>query len=197
MQPEKLYLKIFASILLMTLVAAFVIHRANHSRAATEIYGEAPEFNFTDQDGLPSGRNDLTGKISVVDFIFTSCPGICPVMSAKMSMLYKLFEKAPMVQFVSISVDPATDTQPVMKKYLDSHGVTDRRWVFLRAPIEEVIQLSEKGFMLAADNLPTMHSAKFVLVDHNGGIRGYYESKNDESIKTLIEHIRQLGKRLL
>jgi protein SCO1/2 len=152
--------------------------------------GQLPDFNFVESTGRPFGLNELKGKINVVDFIFTSCPMICPVMSGKMAQLYRDFADKPQVRFVSITVDPETDTLPVLQAYAKSHGVTDNRWVFLRGPIEDIVSLSEKGFMLAADRLPGGHSTRFILVDDQGGIRGYYDSYDDLSLAKLREDIQ-------
>ena len=94
------------------------------------------------------------------------------------------------MQFVSISVDPDTDSLPVLRAYARDLGVTDNRWVFLRGPIDEVVRVSEKGFMLAMGALPAGHSSKFALVDAKGQIRGYYSSDDDESQLLLQHHIR-------
>ena len=82
-----------------------------------------------------------------------------------------------------------------MKNYLDEFGVKDKRWIFLNGGlIENVIELSEKGFMLAVDNLPHGHTIKFILVDPAGAIKGYYDSDNEASIMILKDHIKLLVK---
>ena len=196
MRPRNIIIAACAVVILFALAAMFVIKKAEHSRASIEVYGHVPQFEFTERSGAEFGLENLKGSLNVVDFIFTKCPGACPVMSGEMVKLYKLYEGSDKVRFVSISVDPDTDTLPVLTEYAESYGVTDDRWVFLRGQIEEVINLSEKGFMLAASNLPQGHSTKFVLVDHEGKIRGYYDSYDDDSIKVLKEHLRALAKQV-
>ncbi len=193
--PEK-YKKIFmtAAIIfaLMTATAAWVINSAESSREELTTYGTVPQFEFTERSGDTFGSLDMQGNICVVDFIFTSCKMACPIMSSKMSVLYRLFQDYPDVKFVSVSVDPDTDTLPVLNEYAKGYGVTDNRWVFLRAPIEDVINLSEQGFMLAAENLPMGHSVKFALVDKTGNIRGFYSTDNDVSMNILKDNIKTL-----
>ncbi|RMH73825.1 MAG: SCO family protein [Gemmatimonadetes bacterium] len=175
----------------------FIFAYVQSQQTSLDVYGEVPAFEFIDQNSEPFGRDDLTGKISVVDFIFTNCPGVCPTMSARMAELYEAYADQPLVQFVSISVDPARDSLHVLQEYAKEHGVTDNRWRFLREEnVQKVIDLSEKGFFLPAENLPMGHSSKFVLVDAAGLIRGYYNSFDTDRLRQLRADIHALLKRL-
>lgn len=157
------------------------------------VLGHVPNFEFVESGGKPFGLEDMKGTINVVDFIFTNCPGACPVMSSKMVRLYQHYKGNDQIRFVSISVDPERDTLETLTQYAADQGVTDDRWVFLRAPIEQVVELSVKGMMLAADNLPMGHSTKFVLIDADGKIRGYYDGLSDASMEELKVSIRELA----
>jgi len=179
---------------LFIFLATIIIRHANESRANIPVQGEVPDFDFTTQHGESFTKAEFLGKISIVDFVFTRCQGACPVMNKSMRPLYKLYDGEDQIQFVSISVDPDYDTQQVLYEYAIRQGVTDRRWLFLRGPIEEVVRVSEKGFLLPADQLPMGHSTKFVLVDQKGQIRGYYDSYSETSMKNLRMHIRELYK---
>jgi protein SCO1/2 len=174
---------------------ALVIDRANKSRSEIPVLWAVPEFEFVDSGGQPFGLEDMKGKINVVDFFFTNCPNICPVMSARMSELYRLYSESPMVQFVSISVDPGRDTLEALRQYASAWGVDDSRWVFLRGPIEEVVELSEEGFKLPAGDLPMGHSNRFVLVDPDGMIRSYHDSFDDAALEALKANIKELARR--
>ncbi|MGD9900108.1 MAG: SCO family protein [Calditrichaceae bacterium] len=193
------YLKIViigSSVALILLVMAFfVISKADQSRGDLQKLYQLPDFTFTERDGEPFGLADMTGKVSIVDFIFTNCPGPCPMMSSKMAELYETYAGSGKVQFVSISVDPARDTLDALREYALGYGVSDNRWVFLRAPIDSVIKLYESGFKLGG-LLPAEHSTKFILVDEEGVIRGYYSSDDDISLNIMKTHIRELVLRL-
>ncbi len=182
------------AMLFLGLVGLLVIRRAETSQHALPVLGEVPEFNSIKQDGSPFGLSELKGHLSVVDFIFTTCPGVCPVMGANMVGLYRQFEGVEALQFVSISVDPARDSLSVLREYAEGFGVNDDRWVFLWMPVEDVVRLSEDGFALAADDLPMGHSSRFVLVDREGKIRGYYDGTDEDSVKKLAEDIVRLSK---
>jgi protein SCO1/2 len=165
--------------LILVVVGVFVLDQAQKSSVNLPVLGQIPSFQFTDNYGRPFGDRQMQGKVCVVDFIFTRCVGVCPVMAESMSELYRAFRGVNDVQFVSISVDPAFDTPEVLDQYGRRQGVTDDRWVFLNGPIEEVVRVCESGFLLPAEDLPMGHSAKFVLVDRRGRIRGYFDSDED------------------
>lgn len=180
--------------LVLAVFAVIILRQADQSKSELPVYGEVPEFTFVNQDGEAFGSADLFGKVSVVDFIFTRCKSACPIMAREMGQLYNNFEQTDDLQFVSISVDPDHDTLAVLKSYALANGVTDARWQFLHAPQEEVVQLSEGGFMLAADNLPMGHSTKFALVDRSGRIRGYFNALEDKPMAVIQGQIVTLLK---
>ena len=182
---------LLAVLITLVAVALTVIQKGQDSQSALPVLYELPDFTFTERQGVIFSRDDFKGKISIVDFIFTNCPGPCPFMSSKMADLYQIYSNTDKVQFVSISVDPNRDSLNVLKEYAERFGVTDNRWVFLRAPMLEVIDLYENGFKLGGI-LPVDHSTKFILVDQNATIRGYYDCYDEISMKILKTHIREL-----
>lgn len=150
-----------------------------------------PEFSFVNQDGKSIGRKDMEGKITIVDFFFTSCPSICPVMSTEMERVQDMFRDEPNVQIMSISIDPEYDTPEILKEYADEHGANSSKWHFLSGPKQETYQLARCGFVLptidgqgVADDF--IHSDKFILIDEQGRIRGYYSGTNREDVDLLM-----------
>ncbi len=178
-------------LLILFSTALWVIQKAGQARGRLPLLYELPSFEFTTADSQKFGLNQLSGKISLFDFIYTSCPGPCPRMSATMAVLYEQFSDAAQVQFVSVSVDPGRDSLSVLRRYRRQYGVIDQRWFFLQAPIEAVIRLYEEGFHLGGF-LPVEHSTKFILVDDRGRIRGYYDSTDAMSMNILRTHIVEL-----
>ncbi|MBI4547539.1 MAG: SCO family protein [Ignavibacteriae bacterium] len=161
--------------------------------------GVVPEFSFITQDGLSFSRNDLLGKITIVDFIFTSCAGICPMMSTKMAKLQQEVLGFPLIQFLSISVDPETDTPEVLSTYARGYGAIKGKWTFLTGNKNEIYTLTREGFHLGLDiegEDAIIHSQKFVLVDDQGMIRGYFDSEIDNDIKKLVREARILVKEI-
>tara|TARA_B100001250_G_C19760190_1_gene772056 strand:- start:1006 stop:1578 length:573 start_codon:yes stop_codon:yes gene_type:complete len=178
-------------ILFLALGANWVIEKAKSSYSLSTIKA-VPQFSFFNQDGELVTENNLKGKISIIDFMFTNCPGPCPIMSNNMSELYKDYKKVNQVQFISITVDPDNDNILKLKKYANSYNVTDQRWQFLTSDINKIRDLKQNGFMLYAGELPQAHAIKFILVDQDGYIRKYYDGTDKASMAVLRKDINLL-----
>ncbi|WP_194777094.1 SCO family protein [Pararhodonellum marinum] len=150
-----------------------------------------PEFTFVSQDSSRIGREDMEGKITIVDFFFTSCPSICPIMSNEMNRVQDAFREREEVQIFSISIDPEYDSPEVLAAYADRHEAKKGKWFFLNGPKDEVYDLARCGFILPTldgKGIPEdfVHSDKFALIDEKGRIRGYYSGTNREDVDLLI-----------
>ena len=184
---------IMGAVILLGAGASWVIQKANSSYDIP-ILKPVPEFSFINQDGDPFTEKDLNDKITVLDFIFTSCAGPCPIMTHNMTGLYRSFSQVEEVQFVSITVDPDVDTQDILKQYAKINGVNDDRWQFITSNIEAIKDLKKNGFMLYAEELPRGHAIKFVLIDQNGQIRKYFDGTEEASMAVLMKDITNLVK---
>jgi cytochrome oxidase Cu insertion factor (SCO1/SenC/PrrC family) len=153
-------------------------------------YGPVPNFQLTNQNNQPFGSTQLAGKIWIADFIFTSCPGPCPMVSSRMSELQRPLEKTD-VHLVSFSVDPGKDTPEVLRGYADKLKAQPARWDFLTGSKSTIYDLSKNGFKLAVSDgseeagVP-VHSTRIVLVDRHGEIRGYYEATAADAVTKLL-----------
>jgi cytochrome oxidase Cu insertion factor (SCO1/SenC/PrrC family) len=153
-------------------------------------YGTVPNFQLTNQNNQPFGSTQLAGKIWIADFIFTSCPGPCPMVSSRMSELQRPLEKTD-VHLVSFSVDPEKDTPEVLRGYADKLKAQPARWDFLTGSKATIYDLSKNGFKLAVSDgngeasVP-VHSTRMVLVDRHGEIRGYYEATTADAVTKLL-----------
>jgi cytochrome oxidase Cu insertion factor (SCO1/SenC/PrrC family) len=153
-------------------------------------YGTVPNFQLTNQNNQPFGSTQLAGKIWIADFIFTSCPGPCPMVSSRMSELQRPLEKTD-VHLVSFSVDPEKDTPDVLRGYADKLKAQPARWDFLTGSKSTIYDLSKNGFKLAVSDggeeagVP-VHSTRIVLVDRHGEIRGYYEATAADAVTKLL-----------
>ncbi|MGB0838324.1 MAG: SCO family protein [Flavobacteriaceae bacterium] len=139
-------------------------------------FEKVPDFSFTNQDGEIITQKDFEGKVYVLEFFFTSCPTICPVMNTNMLKLQDAYYGNPDFGIVSISINPSIDTPEVLKAYMKEKGVTMKNWEFLTGPQQEVLNFSNTGFRLYAginDQEPGgfEHSGLFALVDKDGYIR--------------------------
>lgn len=150
-----------------------------------------PEFLLTSQDNELRGRQEMEGKITVVDFFFTSCPSICPIMSTEMERVNDAFRNESDVQIYSISIDPVYDTPEVLKEYAERHNATQGKWFFLTGNKDDIYNLARCGFILPTidgNGEPDdfVHSDKFILVDELGRIRGYYSGTSRDEVDRLI-----------
>ena len=186
----------FPIILFLAAVAALVINWAEASRSRIEVIGDVPAFQLIERGGESVTRTDLQGRLHVVSFIFTRCPGVCPRMMQNLLPLYELYDGSDKVRFLSISVDPDYDTLEALQAYAERYGIDDNRWLFTRAPIEKVKSLMEEGFMLDASDLPGGHPTHFILVDDKARIRGYFPHDQEGAIYLLKQNIRELGRDL-
>ena len=159
-------------------------------------YNRIPDFELVNQDAQPFGSKQLAGKIWIADFIFTTCPGPCPIISTRMSELQKPLAKTD-VHFVSFSVDPETDTPPVLRAYADKLRKEPFRWDFLTGSKDAIGSISRDGFKLALvegeqPGSGPVHSTRFVLVDRRGTIRGYYDALAADGVTKLLADANHL-----
>src|SRR5947207_6337744 len=153
-------------------------------------YGTVPSFQLVNQNEQPFGSAQLAGKIWIADFIYTTCPGPCPMISSRMSELQKPLEKTD-VHLVSFSVDPDKDTPQVLRSYAEKWQAEPGRWDFLTGPKSAIYNLSHDGFKLAvsdgsdAQGIP-VHSTRMVLVDRHDQIRGYYDATEADAVTKLV-----------
>lgn len=155
-----------------------------------------PNAGLVDEEGRAVQLDAMKGKVTVYNFIFTSCTGVCPIMTNNMRELTPLVGKDAPVRFVSISVDPARDTPAVLAQYAKKHR-NDPRWTFLTGDRDTIVDLSVKGFKLAAgDPLPggeaLLHSSKFAVADRTGTIRGYYDATDGTVPEQVARVVAQL-----
>ena len=146
-----------------------------HSGRQLPRYDHVPPFTMTDSEGRPFTRSSLTGKVWVADFIYTTCPAACPMMSARMKRVHQATANMPDVRIVSISVDPK-DTPAALKAFGSRYGGATPDWIFLTGSPETVHQIAFNTFHTGDVLGKLEHSTKFALVDKQGVIRGYYSS---------------------
>lgn len=142
-------------------------------------YGSVPHFKMTKAQGQSFDSSVLHGTVWIADFIYTNCPGPCPMMTSRMHRLQERFKGDADVRFVSVSVDPANDTPAVLEAFAQRFGGPAPDWYFLTGSPRTVHLLAHDVFKVG-DIIQNMdHSTKFMLVDKNGNLRGYYSSDDD------------------
>ncbi len=173
-------------------------------REPPDAYGRVPDFSLIDRSGRPITRFTLLGKIWVVNFFYTRCPDTCPLQSATMARLQRQLSAERDVRFVSITVDPEHDTPGILAAYATRYRADPDRWLFLTGSRAAVTHLAVDGFHLGVERAPDraalgthrlarlLHSSRFVLVDRQLRIRGYFESTDAEGLARLRDHLKFL-----
>ena len=158
------------------------------------VYWQIPPFQLTAQSGQPFDSKSLEGSIWVADFIYTTCPGPCPRMSAQMCGVQTAIESMPDVKLVSFSVDPKNDTPAVLAAYATRYRAEPGRWFFLTGEQAALETLCRNGFKLGDVDGSLVHSTRFVLLDRHSRVRGFYSTPEDGALPKLLHDIRQLAK---
>ncbi|MCF8713219.1 SCO family protein [Joostella atrarenae] len=171
--------------------------------------GEVPSFEFVDQNGATITNKDYEGKVYVVEFFFTTCPSICPVMTENMVKLQNRFKRNDDFAIASFTINPDHDTPEVLKEYADKYEITNPNWHLMTGDLDQVYKLSNTGFNLYAGKNANVnggfeHSGLFALIDRDGYIRSrpddfgnpivYYDGTTDEGVKMIEQDIAILLK---
>jgi len=144
---------------------------------------KAPQFSVVNYDGTVLTSARLQGTPWVASFMFATCEGVCPIMNHHLAQMQRDYGDA--VRFVSFSVDPETDSLPVLAAYARQYGARPGVWFITRTQLDSVRALSRDGFLLSDPITPDLHSSRFVLVDEQGMIRGYFNSLDSSDVALL------------
>jgi protein SCO1 len=169
------------------------------------IWHKVKNITLTNQLGNEVSLDDIQGKIIVLDFFFTRCPSICPTLTKNMKALQdglrlkdvrKNIDTA-FVHFLSLSVDPDRDSVPVLKKYADRHGINHDIWWMLTGPKKTIYDFALNEIKLPVQDGESVdsnfiHTERFVLLDRDHIIRGYYSGLDSVSLSNLAEDITML-----
>lgn len=192
-----------AVVVAAVMAAGLLSLRGGGASAGPPVLGQVPDFRLLERSGEPLTRGDLAGTPWVADFVFTQCSGVCPALSTRMAELRRtLRERGLAARLVSFSVDPVRDTPDVLRAYAQRFGADDRSWLFVTGERDALHRLIGEGFRLSvAERAPEQaadggelitHSDRFVLVDADGRIRGYYHGTDDEALPALLRDLQAL-----
>ena len=176
-------------------------------------FNKVPNFEFIDQNGITISNKDYLGKVFVVEFFFTTCPTICPLMNKQMLTIQDEFKGNDNFGIASISITPGIDTPQVMKEYATEQKITHKNWHLLSGQSEEIVyELSNTGFKLYTgkgdeSHSGFEHSGLFALVDKEGNIRSrkdkfgnpimYYRALKEQTFADQITELKEDIKILL
>ncbi len=159
------------------------------------------QFSFINQEGQTITEQNLKDKIYVVEYFFTTCEGICPKMNDNMVAVYQTFRNDNDFMILSHTVDPEVDTVAQLKRYAQKYDADPTRWMFLTGNKDSLYKMAVDDYLIPiADSTvekinPTfIHTQKFVLIDKEKKVRGFYDGTDAASVKKLIQDINELKK---
>ncbi|MFN4363336.1 SCO family protein [Chryseobacterium hispalense] len=142
---------------------------------------KVPDFTLTDQNNITVTNKDMLGKVYLVEFFFSKCPTICPVMNTNMRAIEEEINN-PGFGIISISIDPENDTPEKLKEHADRIGVKSPNWHFLTGNRDYIGKLADQFNIYVGDKEDESenlnHSGMIALVDQEGNIRCRYNKEN-------------------
>lgn len=173
----------------------------NGKETSDTAWHKVKNISLTNQLGNRVSLDDLKGKVIVADFFFTRCPSICPTLTRNMKKLQDALklrdlgrEDSGFVRFLSFSVDPERDSAAALKKYADRYGVNPDVWWMLTGPKKEIYDFALNELKLGlqdGENVDSnfIHSSRFVLLDKDRVLRGYYDGSDSVSLNRLAQDL--------
>jgi protein SCO1/2 len=164
------------------------------------IYHKVGDFSFTSQEGKTITQKDFENTVYVADFFFIKCPGICKDMAAQMRRVYKAYENNPNVKILSHTVDPQDDSVTALMDYAKIQGVKDHnKWIMVTGNKKELYDMARICYYSTAtqgDGGPDdfVHTERFVLVDKEKYIRGFYDGTNENEVNKMMFDMDKLLK---
>lgn len=159
-----------------------------------------PPFAFLGMDSLEFSHRNVGDRLRIVDFFFTRCPTICPLMSSQMARLQHTLRSRSLhndVLLLSHSVDPEYDLPHRLRQYGEKIGLNPDQWQMLTRDKSAIYEMARDGYFLtalASDTAPGgfFHSDLFALIDRSGRIRGYYDGTSTAEVDRLLDDTEQL-----
>lgn len=199
-KKAKLYLLFFTVLVLGFYY--FLFRGTDNWKVKMPILSYVQPFRFTNQDGEIVTDKNLLNKITVVEYFFTTCKGICPKLNTNMKQVYEIYKNEPDFQIISHTCNPDTDSVPVLKHYSDSLQVNTKKWIFLTGRKDSLYQMARGSYLLddPKNNVEKIedqfiHTQFFALVDRKGKVRGkIYDGLKAIEVEQLKQDISKLLK---
>lgn len=197
-------------ILFVTIIVPKIFDKFSGDNNNIKVIGSAPKFTLTNHLGETFTQENMKGKVYVLEFFFSTCPTICPIMNQNMKKIEQNFLDRDDFGLISITINPNFDTAEVLKAHAEHLGVQHQNWYFLTGDQDYIHDLSNKGFNLYAAQNDKIedgnfeHSGFFALIDKKGNIRSrlddqgnkivYYEGLEETGVNAIIQDIKVLLK---
>ncbi|PHX74867.1 MAG: electron transporter SenC [Chitinophagaceae bacterium] len=176
-----------------------MMYTTDFAKVKLPVLNTVQHFSFLKQDSTMISEQQTQGKVYVVEYFFTSCRGICPKMNKNMKAIYERFKSDSNFIVISHTVNPETDSLPVMRHYADSMGANSKNWWFVTGSKEALYKAARESYMLDdpknnSKNIDEqfLHTQFFTLVDRIGRVRGVYDGIKKDEVEQLIHDISEL-----
>jgi protein SCO1/2 len=176
-----------------------MMYTTDFAKVKLPVLNTVQHFSFLKQDSTMVSEQQTQGKVYVAEYFFTSCRGICPKMNKNMKAIYERFKSDSNFIVISHTVNPETDSLPVMRHYADSMGANSKNWWFVTGSKEALYKAARESYMLDdpknnSKNIDEqfLHTQFFTLVDRIGRVRGVYDGIKKGEVEQLIHDISEL-----
>tara|TARA_B100001778_G_scaffold306072_1_gene285130 strand:- start:90 stop:830 length:741 start_codon:yes stop_codon:yes gene_type:complete len=157
------------------------------------------DFKFINQNGELISNNDYLGKVYIIEFFFTTCTTICPIMNTNLVHIQNSFTAFPNFGIASFTINPEFDTSEVLKIYANENGINNPNWNLLTGERSEIYKIANEGFNLYTAASPDFvdgfeHSGYFAIIDKEGYIRSRVDKFGNPKIyyKGSVDFVEKL-----
>jgi protein SCO1 len=202
MLKKRLFYLFFFALLVVGFFAIMSMVIPGFSNPTIPPIGEVKPFRFTNQDGQPVTEQDVKGKVTAIEYFFTTCRGICPRMNNNLrTIIYEAYKEEPSFQILSHTCDPETDSVSRIKHYADSMGVNTKQWVFLTGRKDSLYDMARHAYKIddPANNLTSikddfLHTQFIALVNKKGQVVKIYDALRPSELKDMKKEVAKLLK---
>ena len=163
--------------------------------------GQVRSFQFINQDGQTVTEKNIAGKVTAVEYFFTTCKGICPRLNKNLKTVYEEFKNDPGFMILSHTSDPEVDNPDKLKAHAASMGVNTDKWVFLTGRKDSLYNMARFSYKIddPANNLKSinddfLHTQFIALVNKKGDVVKVYDGLKISEMKDMAGQIRKLLK---
>ncbi len=176
-----------------------LVYTTDFEKVKLPVLNTVQPFSFLKHDGKTVSQSDIKNRVYVAEYFFTTCKGICPKMNKNMKVIYDQFKSNNNFLVISHTVNPDTDSLPIMKHYADSLGASPENWWFVTGSKENLYKAARESYLLDDPKNSSksisdqfLHTQFFTLVDRQGRVRGVYDGIKKEEVDQLIHDIQEL-----
>ena len=189
---------LFFAVLLAGFYGA-LLYFTDFEKVKLPVINTVQPFRFIRQDSNEVTQVDVGHRVYLAEYFFTTCKGICPKMNKNMKSIYEQFKTDTSFLIISHTVNPETDSVPVLKHYADSLGASSTNWWFVTGTKEALYKTARESYLLddpknSSVNIEEqfLHTQFFTLVDRQGRVRGIYDGIKKEEVNQLLNDIKTL-----